>query len=228
MEQLDINNIGKNKIKVNDTIISFPYRYLELYFIDYLEDNKITCEINNNKAEIKCKNNMEAIKLRDKLQEIQISTTHAQYWYNELSHLTFKSILVELNKNDIIILQDEYQDESELINKINKLNISFEYVFIRLNSVSPKDSFANKIKNNKDLALNVINLIRNSKRCSDTLKICWPHFLMIREWINIDPQSEFRCFIYQNRLTAISQYHCYDKYKYLNPNEVRDLIYKFL
>lgn len=227
MESLDINDVGKNKIKINDNILSFPERYLELYFVDYLEDNNVKYNINKQKVEINC-NNISANKLKDKLQEIQISNTHFQYWYNELSHLTFNSILLELDKNDIIILEDKYQDESDLINKINQLNIKFEYIFVRLNSVSPKDCPINKIKNDKNLGLNIINLIRNSKRCLDTLKIDWPHFLVIREYVNIDPQSEFRCFIYQNQLTAISQYHCYDKYNYcLSPDKVKNIIHKF-
>lgn len=240
MEGLDINNTGKSKIVINDTILLFPERYLELYFIDYLETNKILYEINDTKVTIKCKDILSANKLYDKLQELQISITHTQHWYDDLHYLTFKSLFIELDKNDITILLDEYQDEKDLIDKINQLDIPFEYVFVRLNSVSPKDSTPkvesslkrdvspNKIENNENLALNIITLIRNSKRCTDTFKLNWEHSLMIREWKNIDPNSEFRCFIYQNRLTAISQYHCYNKYNYyLSPNEVRDMICKF-
>ena len=52
---------------------------------------------------------------------------------------------------------------------------------------------------------------------------------MIRQWEHIDPAMEFRCFVYRNRLTAISQYHCYNFYKKLQgrEEEIRDTIYQF-
>ena len=177
MEQFDINNVGTSKIILNNNTISFPTRYLELYFLDYLDDNNIDYIINGNKTTIG--NSCIDIKtVYDKLQLLQISATHAQYWYENLSDLIFKSILIELDKNDIAILLDPMKVEDQLIDKINSFDIPFDYVFVRLNSLSPKNDNASpgevpkaRINNDKNLAINIINLIRQSQRCTDTLKL---------------------------------------------------------
>lgn len=224
MERFDINNVGTSKIVLNHNTISFPTRYLELYFLDYLIDNDINYIVNKDITTISYDND-KVKTLFDDLQLLQISATHAQHWYDDLSYLTFKSILIELDKDDIAILLDPMKVEDKLIDKINSFDIPFDYVFVRLNSLSPKND--NKINNNKNLAISIIDLIRQSQRCTDTLKLNWPHYLMLRQWIDINPQSEFRCFIYQNRLTAISQYHCYDKYNYINKNIIKNRIIQF-
>jgi hypothetical protein len=43
--------------------------------------------------------------------------------------------------------------------------------------------------------------------------ISWNNNIIIREWNSLlDPSMEFRCFVYQSNLTAISQYNHYCKF----------------
>jgi hypothetical protein len=46
--------------------------------------------------------------------------------------------------------------------------------------------------------------------------ISWNNNIIIREWNSLlDPSMEFRCFVYQSNLTAISQYNHYCKFYHL-------------
>ncbi|CAF3559720.1 unnamed protein product [Rotaria sp. Silwood1] len=49
----------------------------------------------------------------------------------------------------------------------------------------------------------------------------WNNNIIIREWNDLlDPSMEFRCFVYQSNLTAISQYNYYCKYYHLQNDEI--------
>jgi hypothetical protein len=37
-------------------------------------------------------------------------------------------------------------------------------------------------------------------------EMAWEESIAVRKWVNIEPDMEFRCFVYNGRLTAISQY----------------------
>ena len=48
----------------------------------------------------------------------------------------------------------------------------------------------------------------------------WNNNIIIRQWHDgLDPSNEFRCFVYQSSLTAISQYIFYCKYHHLQERE---------
>ena len=40
------------------------------------------------------------------------------------------------------------------------------------------------------------------------------HHIVLRDWINADPELEFRCFVYDGNVTAISQYHSSTGYRF--------------
>ncbi|CAF3808939.1 unnamed protein product [Rotaria sp. Silwood1] len=49
----------------------------------------------------------------------------------------------------------------------------------------------------------------------------WNNNIIVREWNNsLDPSMEFRCFVYQLNLTAISQYNYYCKYYHLQNDAI--------
>jgi hypothetical protein len=55
--------------------------------------------------------------------------------------------------------------------------------------------------------------------------------LLLREWVDMRPDYEFRCYVYQGKMTAISQYHCYSQFDSLQDEKhvlaVRDSIVEF-
>ncbi len=40
------------------------------------------------------------------------------------------------------------------------------------------------------------------------------HDIVLRDWVDADPDMEFRCFVYQGQITAISQYHSQTEYRF--------------
>jgi hypothetical protein len=87
----------------------------------------------------------------------------------------------------------------KITNELEALNVilSSERVFMDL--LSALD--CQKVQDNK-----VFNI--NNLKLHD-----WNNHIIIREWNNrLNPSMEFRCFVYQSNLTAISQYNPYCKF----------------
>lgn len=115
-------------------------------------------------------------------------------------------------------------DITDVKNLLQKIIDQFPNgTFIKLGSRSPKDSFygfVNGFKsNNSEESLNI--LLGGSERIYEDLTLALnfdynPH-IWVREYIDIEPWSEFRCFVKDNNLVGISQYN------YLN-NEIFDEI----
>jgi hypothetical protein len=92
-------------------------------------------------------------------------------------------------------------DEKQALNLI----LSSERVFYDLIEVLDCE----QVKDNKVPNMNNITLHN------------WNNNIIIREWNDLlDPSMEFRCFVYQSNLTAISQYDYYCKYYHLQNEAV--------
>ena len=244
-------------ILLKDDYITFPMRYLELYFADFLEDSNINYTVVDDHVRIPAcngylrdKNNQITTINKDGLYLMQISSFHAQNWYPLLpENTTFPSALIQLTKEEVNALlelkkkrdnltvtkQGKYSGDESIVTVLNGLidrittNVTLKGpVFIRLNSLSPKSPH-NKVKIQTGWVIKVFDLIIDSLRTYETLSLPMDHSIMIRQWEHIDPANEFRCFIYKNRMTAISQYHCYTHFKKLQGREtdIRDTIYQF-
>lgn len=89
--------------------------------------------------------------------------------------------------------------------------------FIRLGSRSPKDSFPALKQGMKCTeGKHAVDMLVDSKRVHDDLYVAKsnnyiPH-IALREWINIQPWQEFRCFYKQGELVGISQYDYFKKH----------------
>ena len=101
---------------------------------------------------------------------------------------------------------------------INALS-SYPKTFIRLNALSPH------IRDCIHEPLFLISQFKKSPRITNTIRTMMeyksPIYLVAREWIEMEPEMEFRCFIYKTTLTAISQYYSIDL-----PQEQKDKIQK--
>ena len=96
----------------------------------------------------------------------------------------------------------------KVTNEIEALNLllSSERVYYDLNEVLDCE----KMKDNKT---NVIKLHD------------WNNHIVLRQWSQrLDPSMEFRCFVYQSKLTAITQYDYYCKYYHLQNENVIEQI----
>ena len=126
------------------------------------------------------------------------------------------------------------EDISDIIRAVVKLIMNGEgNSFIRLGSRSPKDSYVGyksgfKIEKH-DLKKAMLLLLDSSERISDDLHLAIhndyrPH-IWIREWRDIIPGLEFRCFIKKNTMVGISQYFYKDEFAEISDSgEIRNEI----
>lgn len=183
--------IGKNscchyelsdlKFTQND-LIYFPKYFLEDYYIDYFEENNIPFTIKKkyvyvNKTDISW----------DDLYIIKTEAYSALNWYEYIEQYTYKSMFFPINS----------------INDIKNIDIMFPK-FIKLDTVSAKDTNHNGIFNNKKELIEIfskssriVNTL-NTKRLSQS-----SHFLFVREPDYLI-KIELRCFVYNCRLVAVS------------------------
>ena len=124
---------------------------------------------------------------------------------------------------------NEYPDFSSFDLAIRNAMTSLgQKVFIKLNWSSPKDAKWALNKLSCDKLSDVYILLRSSdfinhdlnmpfEQCEDlsdetSAKILTEnlkYFLVLREWISLNPSMEFRCFVANNQLIGI--YYCYFK-----------------
>jgi hypothetical protein len=128
----------------------------------------------------------------------------------------------------------DYQEFTDLIYKLNSHIKPGSHQFFKLSSVSPKDirdipcydetvqyyrAHCTSKGQYRKLCVHsseeIIYLLMNSERLYATLKTRPNgHYIVLREWIDADPELEFRCFIYDGHMTAISQYHSQTGYRF--------------
>jgi len=90
--------------------------------------------------------------------------------------------------------------------------LSGKNLFVKLNSVSPKDTglhmtSLHNINSNTSIIQQIVKLLSSSRRVCDTLKDrSRPHYLFLREfWPEIMLSSEFRVFVTNRQCVACSQ-----------------------
>lgn len=208
--------------KVKGNKIIFPWRYYEMYLIDYLEDRNI--EVEEKKGTCYCKILDNYLIDRegnkgcyiDELYQAQVYSFNAEKWYPEIEKLNImvsKTFLFELSNEDFYDLEQSHNDSSFRGNLHTKLSNfllqhpQIDFWFIKLGSVSPKDLFGGNgtcIKFNS--SIQIIKALVESSRTWDTLQNGFEKCLVLKQWIDLPTELEFRCFIYNDTLRAISQY----------------------
>jgi len=94
--------------------------------------------------------------------------------------------------------------------------------FPRISTLSPKDIVSSEVSN-KEMQVKsgeeVVSVILKSERLRQSLqafqKFNDPEkklYLILVEWQQFEKKGEFRCFVYKEKITAISQYHCYSNF----------------
>ena len=86
------------------------------------------------------------------------------------------------------------------------------------------------VKNGKDALNLLLTSIRNHEDISDWLEYGGKEQIVLREWNNeLTLDNEFRTFIYNNKITAISQYDHYGTFPYIikEKEKIENLIHIF-
>ncbi|CAF1316461.1 unnamed protein product [Rotaria sordida] len=126
-------------------------------------------------------------------------------------------------------LQVQYLDEYKSIEgKANMQMIAYCYAQFHSLKVTDEIQAFNLILSSERVYYDLIEVldcqqVKDNKVANiNNIKLHdWNNNIIIREWNNLlDPSMEFRCFVYQSKLTAISQYDYYCKYYHLQNNGI--------
>ena len=135
------------------------------------------------------------------------------------------SKLFEDELNDIC---KKYRRQWEEINNNNKEN--FKGWFIRSNKVSLKEGEhgVGPYKDFKSIIESAVSCGSGHQFFEQEDTLC---NIYLFPWLNLNPQKEFRVFVYQNEITAISDQHLYKINEYFNTlsdTQIKEMILQIL
>lgn len=136
------------------------------------------------------------------------------YWYPRVSDMTIPAIFVEIPSGDFVNVFDgrEFAGSDDFILQLENA-IGGKKHFIKTNNRSPKDwSYpdAPSASNAKEAIHALAGSMRILDDCVDLMDIA-PFYAVVRPWVDIDPKYEFRCFVKNGKMIAVTQYF-YDRY----------------
>jgi hypothetical protein len=141
-------------------------------------------------------------------------------WPSPLKSLSFRTCVIELSQTEIRAILDTFDEKYDVPilaafeAKIDAVAAGFdEGFYAKLSSRSPKDSFHAfnhlaefRCRTGRD----VLNLFSGSERILDDLcryrRLDISCNLLLREYQQIPPQEEWRCFIRKGKIAGVSQY----------------------
>lgn len=172
-----------------------------------------------------------------------VSPTYLENWPSELRSLSIAQKDIPLDRDTAIVLGHSITELGEVyfgkyaadlvINEqdvLNNLTIRLDVavrefpngVFVRLGSRSPKDSWLGHQEGFQVMTgIKAIKLLTDcSDRVAEDINLALdnnylPH-IFLRQWLNIEPWQEFRCFMKGGNLVGVSQYNylegeCFDE-----------------
>lgn len=222
---IDINSHSHDEMApyyVRGDKFIFPIRYAEIYWKKLFLDNHIDskkqgiCPISKDGFlinEQKQKTNINV----DMLKEVQAETFHIDKWYASVPpSVTIDCYLFPLSESERQLIVAKHLTHPELqplIKKMEKLMSEHKDQkkwFFKLNSVSSKDTALTDVPSGS--ALPILQNLVQSTRTFTYLQSDKNAQIILRPWYDIPKKYEFRCFVHEKKLRAISQYECYTYY----------------
>ena len=123
-------------------------------------------------------------------------------------------------------LQIEYPDEYKSIKgKANIQRIAYYYGQFYSLKVTDEVQALNLILTSERVYYDLIEVLDceqvKENKVNNIKLYDWNNNIIIRQWNDLlDPSMEFRCFVYQSNLTAISQYNYYCKFYHLQNDQI--------
>ena len=169
-------------LKLRNGRIYFPAHYYEDYFIDFFEEFEIevdteTWSIEGDKEQL------------DTLHRVRSEAYSAMVWYDALENFTYRSVFIPI--------RGSIEDALRLVTYP---------AFVKLDTVSAKDTQHNGVYTNAEEAISIFNRSERIRAELSQPTITYPcHSLFVREIDeHADESREMRGFIYQSRATAVS------------------------
>jgi len=202
-------------IQLDDTHLKIPFRTYELYLVDIFDIHQVKYEIVDDYII------SSDITRADIYNFINENYYFDQYW-DYVQDLSMPSKLFRMTPLLARYFTTETDDipiPDELIHIFRLAISTYDKTFLRLNSVSPHlDEYISD-------PVEIINRWKKNPRITNTIRTMLEYdteiFLVARQWMEIEPEMEFRCFVYKGTLTAISQYYLLD---IAEPEKIKNLI----
>lgn len=132
-------------------------------------------------------------------------------WYTSLGDYTFPTVFVKLAKSEKSVLTSTSTDSNNLealASRIDRVIASLPGAcFVGLNTCSPDDASTFQRKKSHSSGKTAINLLKNSSKIQTALSEDQDSTLAIRPYRRMDKTREFRLFIYDGKLSGMSQRH---------------------
>lgn len=143
---------------------------------------------------------------------IVIPLTKEEMWHlkdlSQFAYISFKST-VDVKSSEYTPIIDRWN---------NLIKYAVDGYFIRLSSVSPKDSFyGTRVWNGVD----ILKTLTSSERCHRQFSTQEREYIILKKWDNkfVDREKwEFRVFVHNSKVTAISQYHWFTPFDWSDVN----------
>ena len=130
-------------------------------------------------------------------------------WYISLGDYTFPTVFIKLSQEDRSLLSSSTANSGNsatLCARIDKAITALPGAcFIGLNTCSPDDAPIFQRKKSHSSGKTAIELLKNSNKVKAALESGNDQTLAIRPYRRMDKTREFRLFIYNNKLSGMSQ-----------------------
>jgi hypothetical protein len=157
-----------------------------------------------------------------------LNKTHAPYWIDKFK--TYKKITIDIKKYNWMITASNlcsstgkwshlYDDELEQYLEENKDIIIDKEYFVRCDTVSLKYGMhkCGPYTNLKMIIESIVSSIKGHTPIYSDTEILNVYLI---DWITINKNYEFRVFVYNNKITAVSQQQLYQKNKEIMDDNV--------
>ena len=130
-------------------------------------------------------------------------------WYSSFADLTFPSVFIRLHEDENqVIINDDAPDfvKNNLIARIEGVIKSLPRpCFVGLDSCSPDDVDSFAKKRFHSTAKTVLPLLQSSEKVKSALQSGQSESLVVRPYRRMDKTREFRLFVFEKQLSAMSQ-----------------------
>jgi hypothetical protein len=130
-------------------------------------------------------------------------------WYTSLADFTFPTMFIRLHEDEKnFLISDEKGGPvgEKLQKRLDKVIAALPgSCFIGADTVAPDDALLFKRKKSHSHGHTAIDLLKNSAKVKTELESGRSERIVVRPYRRMDKTREFRLFIYQNKLSAMSQ-----------------------
>lgn len=159
-------------------------------------------------------------------------------WPVALRSISFPTTWLELNQDDIEALLAMM--DGKLIDNLPRLRTKIDQslqaypdgCFAKLSSRSPKDFWGGDNPCRYSTAKEILDIFASSERIlSDLVEYEYADtkcYMIFREYHKIPKHEEFRCFVRDGKIAAVTQYHYRDQFHELSDPAWKSLCFDFL